>query len=494
MQYLASDIIASKQNTDCVVVGVYVKRSFNEAAARIDKTSRSYLSKVARSGDLPAALGKTTMLRQLPGIRASRILVVGLGKKSEFGSKELEKATEAAVRALDGTGAKSVIFNLAPTGKQALEAGQVAYATITAAQRTLYRFSQMKSKAKPASRIKSIGLGFGSKDECEAAKSAFLAADAVSAGVSLTRDLGNLPANVCTPEYLADTAKDLDSTYKSVTTQVHGLAQIKKLKMGAFLSVTQGADRPPRLIVMKYKGGPAKQAPVALVGKGITFDTGGISLKPPASMDEMKYDMCGAASVLGTMKAIARMKLPINVVGIIAACENMPSGTATRPGDIVTSMSGKTVEILNTDAEGRLILCDALHFAKQFKPRSVIDIATLTGACVMALGEHFSGLMTAKNELADDLLQAGQAINDTAWRLPMTEDYVSKLKSNFADFANVGGRPAGATTAACFLWQFMKDENWAHLDIAGSAWKTGAQKGATGRPVALLVQYLANQA
>ena len=325
------------------------------------------------------------------------------------------------------------------------------------------------------------------------AKQAMVQGVAIANGMELTKTLGNLPPNICTPTYLAQTAKQLAKDYK-FGVEVLDRKQLEALQMGSFLSVTQGSDQPPKFIVLKHMGGKAKDAPVVLVGKGITFDTGGISLKPGAGMDEMKYDMCGAASVLGTFRAIGEMQLKLNVIGVIPTCENMPSGRATRPGDIVTSMSGQTIEILNTDAEGRLILCDALTYAERFKPAAVIDIATLTGACVVALGGVNSGLFSKDDALAEALLKAGKQSGDTAWRMPLDDAYQEQLKSNFADMANIGGMPAGSVTAACFLSRFAKAYRWAHLDIAGTAWKGGAAKGSTGRPVPLLVQYLLNQA
>jgi leucyl aminopeptidase len=311
--------------------------------------------------------------------------------------------------------------------------------------------------------------------------------------MDFAKTLGNLPGNVCTPAYLADQAKALARDH-GLKVEVLERKQIEALRMGAFLAVAQGSALTPRLIVLQYQGASSRSAPIALVGKGITFDTGGISIKPAGEMDEMKFDMCGAASVLGTLRAIAEMKLKINVVGVIPACENMPSGTATRPGDIVTTMSGQTVEILNTDAEGRLILCDALTYVTRFKPRTVIDIATLTGACVIALGHHHSGLFAREDALAAELLDAGRDSGDTCWRMPLDEEYHEQLKSRFADVANIGGRAGGSVTAACFLSRFTKDYDWAHLDIAGTAWKSGANKGSSARPVPLLTSFLVARA
>jgi leucyl aminopeptidase len=316
---------------------------------------------------------------------------------------------------------------------------------------------------------------------------------ALAAGVSLAKDLGNLPPNVCTPSYLAEQALALGKTHQ-FKVEVLERDALKKLGMGSFLGVAQGSEEPPKFIIMQHLKGKKEQKPVVLVGKGITFDTGGISLKPGSDMDEMKYDMCGAASVIGTFKAIAAMNLPLNVIGVIPTCENMPDGRATRPGDVLTSMSGLTIEVLNTDAEGRLILCDALTYVERFEPSAVIDVATLTGACVIALGHHASGLFSNNDALAAELLQAGEVALDRAWHMPMWEDYQSLLDSNFADMANIGGRAAGSITAACFLARFAKKYDWAHLDVAGTAWKSGKEKGGTGRPVPLLTEFLVQRA
>jgi leucyl aminopeptidase len=316
---------------------------------------------------------------------------------------------------------------------------------------------------------------------------------AIAAGMTLTRDLGNLPANVCTPTYLADTSVKLGREWK-LAVEVLEQKDMEKLGMGSLLSVTRGSREPPKFVILRYSGGGKRERPVVLVGKGITFDTGGISLKPAAEMDEMKFDMCGAASVLGTLRAVAELKLKLNVIGLVPTCENMPGGAATKPGDIVTSLSGQTVEILNTDAEGRLILADALSYAERFEPQAVVDIATLTGACIIALGHVCSGLFASKDDLALELQAAGAESWDRVWRLSLWEDYHEQLKSNFADFANIGGRPAGSVTAACFLSKFTGKYDWAHLDIAGTAWKSGREKGATGRPVPLLTTFLMKRA
>ncbi len=361
-------------------------------------------------------------------------------------------------------------------------------------ERAAYRYTATFSDAAArAVKLKRVIVANASAAEGRRVRKSLATGSAVAEGINTARELGNLPGNYCAPRHLADYARDLASRHDTLTTRIHGLKAIEKMKMGSFLSVAKGSVEEPKLIVMEYKG-KASARPHVLVGKGITFDTGGISLKPGPGMDEMKFDMCGAASVVGTIAALAAMKAPVHVVGIIAAAENMPAGNASKPGDVVTSMSGKTIEVLNTDAEGRLVLCDALTFAERYKPKSVVDVATLTGACVIALGNHASGLYANDQTLADKLLKAGEASGDRAWQMPLWEEYHQSLKSNFADMANIGGREAGSVTAACFLSKFAEAYPWAHLDIAGSAWKSGGAKGATGRPVELLVEYLCHHA
>ena len=362
-----------------------------------------------------------------------------------------------------------------------------------AAREAIFRSDELKSKRDPdGPAIETVALLLGGRDAD--AERGLRHGTAIANGMEVTKRLGNLPPNICTPTYLGEQAQKLGKEFK-LDVEVHERTAIEKIGMGSFVSVTQGSAQPPRLIVVRYQGGGKNAAPVVLVGKGITFDTGGISLKPGSAMDEMKYDMCGAASVLGTLRAVAELKLKLNVVGIIVACENMPSGTASKPGDIFTSLSGQTIEVLNTDAEGRLILCDALTYAERFKPAAVINIATLTGACVVALGDINSGLFANDDGLADELLRAARISYDPAWRMPVEDDYQEQLKSNFADMANIGlpGK-AGAVIAACFLARFTKAYKWAHLDIAGTAWKSGAAKGATGRPVPLLTQFMIERA
>ncbi|MFM0740007.1 leucyl aminopeptidase [Paraburkholderia xenovorans] len=479
--------------SDCIVIGVFESQTLSGAALEIDAATKGLLTRIIKAGDMDGKAGTTLFLHEVSGIGASRVLLVGLGKQDTFGQKAYGEAVRAAWRALLATKVVQVTFTLAQLPILERSADWGVRAAILALRELTYKFTQMKSKPDTSTRaLKRIVFSVDTGDE-KAAKLAAKQGAALASGMDLTRDLGNLPSNVCTPTYLANTAKKLAKDWK-LKVEVLGEKQCEALRMGSFLSVTAGSVEPAQFIVLQYHGGAAKAAPVVLVGKGVTFDTGGISLKPGEGMDEMKYDMCGAGSVLGTLRAVAEMGLKINVVGIIAAVENMPSATATKPGDIVTSMKGLTIEVLNTDAEGRLILCDALTYAERFKPAAVIDIATLTGACIIALGHHNSGLFSKDDALAGELLDASREASDPAWRLPLDDEYQDQLKSNFADLANIGGRPAGSVTAACFLSRFTEAYPWAHLDIAGTAWKSGAAKGATGRPVPLLAQFLIDRA
>jgi leucyl aminopeptidase len=415
---------------------------------------------------------------------------------STISEKSFLEASKAAMKAAMALGCKAVSSALSETNVVTRDDSWKSQVQVIAFEELHYKFAQLKSTAaakQPASGIAAFDF-LTSKPENEAKLAKGIkTGEAISAGINVAKTLGNLPGNFCTPTHLAKEAQRIGKALK-FKVEILERKQIQALKMGSFLSVAQGSDEPPKLIVLQYQGANAKVPPIALVGKGITFDTGGISLKPGAEMDEMKFDMCGAASVIGTFQAIAQMKLKVNVVGVIPACENMPSGTATRPGDVFTSMSGQTIEVLNTDAEGRLVLCDALTFVKRFKPSAIVDIATLTGACIIALGHHHSGLFSNTDALAHELLDAGRQAGDTCWRMPLGEEYADLLKSNFADIANIGGRAGGSITAACFLEKFVDGIEWAHLDIAGTAWKSGAAKGSTGRPVPLLVQFISQRA
>ncbi|MDR5170241.1 leucyl aminopeptidase [Methylobacillus flagellatus] len=494
MEFSIKSGAPEKQRKDCVVVGVFEARKFSDAAAALDRASDGYLGNILRTGDIDGKPGSTLLLHSVPGVAAGRVLLVGLGKERELNERSYRQALRAAVKALGSLDAADAATFLAevPVKKRDV-AWRVAQVVEVAADST-YRFDRFKTKTANGKKgIAKLQVHVAQRSDVAAGEAGLRQGKALAAGVSFAKDLGNLAPNYCTPTYLAEQAKALSKSH-GLQVEVLEKADIEKLGMGSFLGVTQGSVQPPKLIVLQHKKGKKSQKPVVLVGKGITFDTGGISLKPGADMDEMKYDMCGAASVLGTFKAIAELDLPLNVVGIIPTCENMPDGNATRPGDVLTSMSGQTIEVLNTDAEGRLILCDALTYAERFEPQAVVDVATLTGACVIALGHHASGLFSNKDSLAEELLEAGNEAQDRAWRLPLWDDYQPQLDSNFADMANIGGRAGGSITAACFLSRFAKKYDWAHLDIAGTAWKSGKEKGATGRPVPLLTEFLKQRA
>ncbi|MBI3523310.1 MAG: leucyl aminopeptidase [Betaproteobacteria bacterium] len=479
-----------KQRTACVVVGVFEPRKLSVPGEIINQAAGNHISDLLRRGDMEGKAGTTLLLHNVPGTLCDRVLLVGLGKEKDFREKEFRDAVSTAVRTLNETGAFDASLTLTELPVKKRDMSWRIRQTTLMVFETLYRFDRYKSKKDEVRRpLRKLTLSVESRTDLSAAETALMQGQAIAAGMNFAKDLGNLPGNVCTPTYLAEQALGMRKEHK-LKVEVLERADMEKLGMGSLLSVTLGSHQPPKFIILRHDGGKKGEKPVVLVGKGVTFDTGGISLKPGPEMDEMKYDMCGAASVLGSMKAIAQMALPANVIGLIPTVENMPGGGASRPGDIVTSMSGQTVEILNTDAEGRLILCDALTYAERFEPACVIDIATLTGACVIALGHVASGLFANDDGLARELLHAGQNAYDRAWQLPLWDDYQEQLKSPFADMANIGGRPAGSITAACFLARYTKKYHWAHLDVAGTAWKSGKEKGATGRPVPLLTHFL----
>jgi leucyl aminopeptidase len=483
-----------KQRGACVVVGVYEPRKLSLPAEVIDNAAHGYLSDLVRRGDMEGKAGSTLLLHNVPGTLADRVLLVGLGKEKEFREKEFRAAVATAVKTLNETGGFDGTLFLTELSLKKRDLGwRVRQATMVAIE-ALYRFERLKSKKDDVRRpLRKLTFCVERRNELALAEQALAQGQAIAAGTTLMKDLANLPANICTPTYLADQAREL-ATEHGMGVEVLERTDMEKLGMYSLLSVARGSHEPPKFIVLKHTGGKAGERPVVLVGKGITFDTGGISLKPAPDMDEMKFDMSGAASVLGTIKAIGQMMLPLNVFAVIPTTENMPGGSATKPGDIVTSLSGQTVEILNTDAEGRLILCDALTYVERFDPACVIDVATLTGACVIALGHVATGLLANDDGLARELLEAGRDAHDRAWQLPLWEDYQEQLQSNFADMANIGGRPAGTITAACFLSRFTKKFDWAHLDIAGTAYRSGKEKGSTGRPVPLLTHFLMSRA
>ncbi len=495
MQFSVKTAGADALATPCLVAGVFEGGKLPAATQALDQASHGHISKLTRSGAIEGRAGQTLLLFDVPKLHAERVLLVGLGAEGDLSLRGYRRAMQKAVRALNDAGVKEAVSALTLLNPKDGDAYWLVRHAVEAAEEICYRFDQCKgvNKDKNKASLQKLTLLAGSREQGKLAEDGLRVGSAVAAGVSLARTLGNLPPNICTPAYLADEARRLAKGSKLKVTVLEQ-AQMKKLGMGALLAVARGSRLPPKFIVMEYHGGPKGQKPRVLVGKGITFDTGGISIKPAAAMDEMKFDMCGAASVFGTLKAVMALGLKMNVVGIVPTCENMPGGDASRPGDIVTTMSGQTVEILNTDAEGRLILCDALTYAERFKPEAIVDMATLTGACVIALGNVVSGLFGNNDKLVQSLKQAGEKADDRAWQLPLYEEYQEGLKSNFADFANVAGREGGAITAASFLARFTKNMTWAHLDIAGTAWKGGGEKGATGRPVPLLVQYLLDQA
>jgi leucyl aminopeptidase len=483
-----------KQRSACVVVGIFEPRRLSTAAEKIDTATEGYLSALLRRGDLEGKLGQTLLLHNVPNTLAERVLLVGCGREREVGDSQFRQIIAKAATTLNETGSMEATSYLTELNVKGRNTHWKIRQAVEMTEDTLYRFDQFKSKKDETRRpLRKLIFSVPKRSDLGDGEQAVTEGMAIAKGVAVTKDLANMPANVCTPTYLADHAKNMSKEYKSLKTTVLEQTDMKKLGMGALLAVAKGSREAPKLIVIEYMNGNKKQKPLCLVGKGITFDSGGISIKQAQGMDEMKYDMCGAASVLGTLTSLAELNLPINVVGVVPSCENKPDGNATNPGDIITTMSGQTVEILNTDAEGRLILCDALTYCEKYNPENVIDIATLTGACIIALGHHATGVMGNHNPLIHEILNAGKTSADRAWGLPLWDEYQEQLKSNFADIPNIAGRDAGSITAACFLSRFTKKFHWAHMDIAGTAWRTGAEKGATGRPVPLLTQLLIDQ-
>lgn len=490
MEFVVKNTKAPAIKAATLVLPVGEDLVLGTTAQSVDAASAGAIATVLKRGDLQGKPGQTLLLQQLPGIKAERVLLVGTGKADELDNRQWRKVVTAvtgALKNLGGSDAALALQDVQIKGRDAYARTRILVEVLAGGQYVFDRFKSKKADARPLSRITLLS----DKAEQTQVEQAANHAQAITTGMNFARDLGNLPPNVCHPSYIAEQARQLGKDFKGLKVEVLDEKKLRELGAGSFLAVSQGSDQPGCIVVMQYNGGKKGEQPYALVGKGITFDTGGISLKPGLGMDEMKYDMCGAASVLGTFRAALELQLPINLVGVLACAENMPSGGATRPGDIVTTLSGQTVEILNTDAEGRLVLCDALTYVERFKPRAVIDVATLTGACIVALGSQTSGLMSNDEELARQLLGAGQNADDRAWQLPLFDEYQEQLDSPFADIANIGGPKAGTITAACFLSRFTKAYAWAHLDIAGTAWISGGkEKGATGRPVPLLTQYL----
>ncbi len=472
----------SKLSADALLV-VVGSETLNED---LDSLLAAPIRAALASGDFQVKPGRTIYLHRLAGVKAPRVMVAA---SAGTAPKAFKAAVLAGLNQLKGSGAKHVAVVLASAGEWS---DAHAEAAVCAAHDAVYVYRHTKPSAPKASVLATVTL-VCAKGEARAVQEGLARGKAVAAGVTLARECANRPGNHCTPTYLAETAKKLGKEF-ALKVEVLDRKAVEKLGMGSFLCVAQGSDEPLKFIVARYDGAAKTEAPVVLVGKGITFDTGGISIKSAGEMDEMKFDMGGAASVLGTLRAVAELKPRLNLVCIIPSCENMPSGRAVKPGDVVTSMSGQTIEILNTDAEGRLILCDALTYAERFKPSVVVDVATLTGACVIALGHHHSGLFSADDALAEQLLAASRVSLDPCWRMPLDEEYDDALKSHFADMGNVGPRAGGSITAAMFLKRFTAKYRWAHLDIAGTAWKSGAAKGGTGRPVPLLTHFVLSQA
>ena len=479
-------------SVDCLILGVFEGGELSGEARAVDAACGGRLKKLLDRGDFAGRMGDTLLVSDLPGIGASRVLLTGLGTKKQFQRKSWRRACHSALVATTRTRIASVAVAIDRPEVRELDDYYLGRQVAEITGAALYRVNDLKSGKKPsAPALKKVLAGPARK--VGATERGLAEGAAVAQAATLQRDLANLPANICTPAYLAEQAVALGKRH-SFAVRVLEEAAIRREKMGCLLAVAQGSAQRPRFLVLEHKGGKKSEAPVVLVGKGVTFDSGGISLKEPPGMDEMKFDMSGAAAVIAAVSLAATLDLPLNVVGLVAAVENMPGGRAVKPGDVATSAAGLTVEILNTDAEGRLILCDALHYARRFHPAAVVDVATLTGACVVALGHFHAGVMGNDAKLVQELLEAGVRADDRCWELPLTEDYAESLKSNFADFANVGGRDGGAITAAAFLAKFTQGLKWAHLDVAGIAYHSGVQKGSSGRPTPLLADFLLHRA
>ncbi|MEG2830085.1 MAG: leucyl aminopeptidase [Edwardsiella sp. (in: enterobacteria)] len=497
MEFSVKSGSPEKQRSACIVVGVFEPRRLSPIAEQLDKISDGYISALLRRGELEGKVGQTLLLHHVPNVLSERILLIGCGKERELDERQYKQVVQKTINTLNDTGSMEAVCFLTELHVKGRNTYWKVRQAVETAKETLYTFDQLKSnKVEPRRPLRKMVFNVPTRRELTSGERAIQHGLAIAAGIKAAKDLGNMPPNICNAGYLASQARQLADSYAdAVTTRVIGEQQMKELGMNAYLAVGQGSQNESLMSVIEYKGSPNPDArPIVLVGKGLTFDAGGISLKPGEGMDEMKYDMCGAASVYGVMRMAAELRLPLNIVGVLAGCENMPGGRAYRPGDILTTMSGQTVEVLNTDAEGRLVLCDVLTYVERFEPELVVDVATLTGACMVALGHQTAGLMSKHDDLANELLAAGEQVFDRAWRLPLWDEYQPMLDSSFADVYNIGGRWAGAITAGCFLSRFTRKYNWAHLDIAGTAWRSGKAKGATGRPVALLSQFLLNRA
>ena len=490
MKFAINNTPADQLDTPCLVIGIHSDAALQGSAKLVDTASNGALQKLLDSGDIDSHWKSTTLLHGLDGVTTQRILVMGCGEAEKLDSVRYDAVCKSA-----GSFLRDHTVTSAHVCLNEVEAGgQNAHWRLRQAATNIAWSNYCYTATKAPKDDDNKPLESASFHADADMQPSLDEASGMAKGFHRSRDLGDLPPNICTPAYLAEQAREIASSYANVSVEILDKDEMAELKMFALLAVGQGSVNEPRLIVLKYQGKDDASQPVVLVGKGITFDTGGISLKPGANMEQMKFDMGGAASVLGAFEACADMQLPINVVCVVAAAENMPDGNAYRPGDVLTSMSGKTIEVLNTDAEGRLVLCDALTYSQRFNPLAMIDVATLTGACVIALGHHASAIMSKHDDLAEELLAAGQTAVDRGWRLPLWDDYQPQIKSNFADMKNVGGMPAGSITAGCFLSRFTEGQRWAHIDCAGSTWKWGGDEGSSGRPVGLLTQFLIDQA
>lgn len=495
MEFSVKSGSPEKQRSACIVAGVYEPRRLSSVAEQLDKISDGYISALLRRGDLEGKPGQVLLLHHVPNVLSERVLLVGCGKERDLDESQYRQIIEKTIATLNETGSMEAVCFLSELHVKARSTYWKVRQAVETTLNSLYTFEQLKSQPNEMRRpLRRLVFNVSTRRELAVGEKAIAHGMAIATGVSEAKNVANMPPNICNPAYLAEQAEQL-ADHPHVTFRKIGEEQMHELGMHSYLAVGRGSENESIMSIMEYTPpGTENDQPIVLVGKGLTFDSGGISLKPGAGMDEMKYDMGGAAGVYGTMQAVTQLDLPLRIVGVLAGCENMPSSKAYRPGDILTTMSGQTVEVLNTDAEGRLVLCDALTYVERYEPELVIDLATLTGACVVALGHHTSGMMSTNNPLAHDLLMAAEQSGDKTWRLPLGRDYDEQLKSNFADLANIGGRDAGAITAGCFLSHFTKKYAWAHLDIAGTAWRSGAKKGATGRPVSLLTQFLMNKA
>lgn len=497
MEFSVKSGSPEKQRSACVIVGVFEPRRLSPTAEQLDKISDGYISALLRRGELEGKPSQTLLLHHVPNILSERILLIGCGKERELDERQYRQVIQKTINTLNNTGSMEAVCFLTELHVKGRNTYWKVRQAVETAKESLYTFDQLKSnKTEPRRPLRKIVFNVPTRRELTIGESAIEHALAVAYGITAAKNLSNMPPNICNAAYLASQARQLaDNHSQTITTHIIGEQQMKELGMNAYLAVGHGSQHESLMSIIEYKGHPeSDNKPIVFIGKGLTFDSGGISLKPAEAMDEMKYDMCGAAAVYGVMCMVAELNLPLNVIGVLAGCENMPGTNAFRPGDILTTLSGQTVEVLNTDAEGRLVLCDTLTYVERFDPDVVIDVATLTGACVIALGHHSSGLLSNHNSLAHELINASEQAGDRAWRLPMNDEYQEQLDSNFADMANIGGRPGGAITAGCFLARFARKYHWAHLDIAGTAWRSGKNKGATGRPVALLSQFLLNRA